>query len=206
MRRVIDIVIVRTKVKLSAAALLVVGAVGLAAGPALSQGTRALEIDVADCVDIESPAERFRCYESRVDAALSETSTSAREAAPVAEAPPEAQAERTPAAAATAELDIVPPSADVDDFGLRRSSKRAARRDRDQDREELFGVIASLRETVPNSYVITLENGQVWRQVRPSFYPLRPGQIVRIYSTNWGDSYRMSAEELNGFIQVQRVR
>src|SRR5690606_41379495 len=101
------------------------------------------------------------------------------------------------------------PSGDADEIGRRRAEDRGdgrARRRRDREREELFGVVASLRETVPNCYVISRENGQVWRQVRPSFYPLRPGQTVRIYSTNWGDSYRMSAEELNGFIQVERVR
>jgi len=218
MRRIIDIV--RAGANLARAALLAAAA-GAAAGPAYSQGARTLEIDVADCVGIESPAERFRCYESRVDAALGESSATAREDVPTVEPLPEAEvlqeAESTPAAVPSApaagvigEREIVPgPSADADDFGLRPAEDRGdrrARRRRDREREELFGVVASLRETVPNSYVITLENGQVWRQVRPSFYPLRPGQTVRIYSTNWGDSYRMSAEELNGFIQVERVR
>ena len=40
----------------------------------------------------------------------------------------------------------------------------------------------------------------------PQRYPLRVGARVRIYSTGWGEAYRLSAEEVNGFIQVERVR
>ena len=54
----------------------------LAAGLAVAQGDAALQVDVADCVEIESPAERFRCYESRVDSALREQSSSGEQAAP----------------------------------------------------------------------------------------------------------------------------
>ena len=66
--------------------------------------------------------------------------------------------------------------------------------------------MTDLRETVPNSYVITLENGQVWRQMRAKWYPLRLGQRVRVHSTGWGDAYRLTIEETGGFIQVERVR
>ncbi|HEX5418980.1 MAG TPA: hypothetical protein VFY39_03200, partial [Gammaproteobacteria bacterium] len=60
--------------------------------------------------------------------------------------------------------------------------------------------------TVPNSYLITLENGQVWRQTYPEVYHLQPGYKVRIYPSRWGNSYRMSSDKLHGFIQVERVR
>jgi hypothetical protein len=54
--------------------------------------------------------------------------------------------------------------------------------------------------------MITLDNGQVWRQMQPKRYPLQPGYDVRIYSSRWGNSYRLSSPILNGFIQVERVR
>lgn len=65
--------------------------------------------------------------------------------------------------------------------------------------------IAELRETVPNSYLITLDNGQVWRQTVPKAYPIQAGHPVRIYYSRWR-SYRLTNETLKGFIQVERVR
>ena len=61
-----------------------------------------------------------------------------------------------------------------------------------------------LRQTVPNAYVITLDNGQVWRQAHPMPYPLRTGLVVRLRETTFG--YRLSAPELHGQINVERVR
>ena len=65
--------------------------------------------------------------------------------------------------------------------------------------------IAELRETVPNAYLITLDNGQVWRQTVPKPYGLQAGHPVRIYYSRWR-SYRLTNETLKGFIQVERVR
>jgi hypothetical protein len=72
--------------------------------------------------------------------------------------------------------------------------------------DEIVSRVQSLRETVPNAYLITLENGQVWRQMRPQSYPLRPGQDVRIYGTRWGTASRLTADELKSYIQVERVQ
>ncbi|HEX6996245.1 MAG TPA: hypothetical protein VF339_19100 [Gammaproteobacteria bacterium] len=193
------------------AALVAAAIGGVFAGVAQAQSGRTLMIDVADCVEIESPSERFRCYESRVDAALGrDDGRAAHSVTQAAEDGADESARRfaaTPSGGVIAEHDLeAPPAAGASDFGFRRSDEDARERRRDRDREELFGTVASVQETVPNSYIVTLENGQVWRQVRPKFYPLRPGHRVRIYPTNWGDSYRMSAEELNGFIQVERIR
>ncbi len=71
---------------------------------------------------------------------------------------------------------------------------------------EIHATITALRERGPNSWLITLDNGQMWDQVRPQWYPLRPGQQVRLYPTNWGSSYRLSALERGGYIQVTQVR
>jgi hypothetical protein len=54
--------------------------------------------------------------------------------------------------------------------------------------------------------LITLDNGQVWRQKVPKWYPLQPGQQVTLYPTKWGGSFRLTAENLKSFIQVERVR
>ncbi len=69
---------------------------------------------------------------------------------------------------------------------------------------EIVATVTELRQTVPNAYVITLDNGQVWRQAHPMPYPLRPGLVVRLRETTFG--YRLSAPELHGQINVERVR
>jgi hypothetical protein len=70
---------------------------------------------------------------------------------------------------------------------------------------DIQATVAELRETVPNSYLITLDNGQVWRQTVPKYYPIQAGHPVRIYYSRWR-SYRLTNETLKGFIQVERVR
>ena len=70
----------------------------------------------------------------------------------------------------------------------------------------LIAKVVELRETVPNAYLITLDNGQVWRQTQPKYdYSLRPGSDVRIYSSRWR-SFRLTSPQLSGYIQVERVR
>jgi hypothetical protein len=71
--------------------------------------------------------------------------------------------------------------------------------------EEIEARVTDLRETVPNSYLITLDNGQVWRQTVPKMYALREGSPVRIYYSRWR-TYRLTNDQLKGFIQVERVR
>ncbi len=114
-------------------------------------------------------------------------------------------------AAAAAEAD----TEDLNWFERRRARRaaRAAEREAEERAEaaeaaanEIRATITALRERGPNSWLITLDNGQMWDQVRPQWYPLRPGQQVRLYPTNWGSSYRLSEVDRGGYIQVQRVR
>jgi hypothetical protein len=70
---------------------------------------------------------------------------------------------------------------------------------------DIQAKVTELRETVPNAYLITLDNGQVWRQTVPKYYPLQQGQAVRIYYSRWR-SYRLTTEPQNSFIQVERAR
>jgi hypothetical protein len=71
---------------------------------------------------------------------------------------------------------------------------------------EIVAIVTELHEAVPNAWLITLDNGQVWRQSSPQRFALKTGQRVTLRSTKWGVSYRLSADTLNGFIQVERVR
>lgn len=71
--------------------------------------------------------------------------------------------------------------------------------------KELIDRISTL-ETGPSGWIITLKNGQIWRQRFNKRYHLQNGQQVRIYPTIWGSDYRLSAEGNGSFIQVRRIR
>ena len=158
----------------------------------------------------KSPAERFECYERQVDAA--ETKSPAAPPAPApapdahAAAPgpaPTAAAPSAGAAAATA----APPTAASSPVAKPATpdAQNAGKSDKSSP-ADIVATITELHETLPNSFTITLDNGQVWRQSYPEQYFLRPGMQVTLRSSKWGASYRLSAEGLRGFIQVQRVK
>jgi hypothetical protein len=82
----------------------------------------------------------------------------------------------------------------------------APSRDAEAKPLEIVATVTELHETVPNAWLITLDNGQVWRQNPPQRFALKTGQRVTLRTSKWGVSYRLSADALNGFIQVERVR
>lgn len=71
---------------------------------------------------------------------------------------------------------------------------------------DVVAKVAELREIEPNAYLITLDNGEVWRQTVPYAYALRPGSDVRIYFVSRWGSFRLTNPQLRRFIQVERVR
>jgi len=167
--------------------------------PAQAQGSESVTVDLRECVDLKSPDERFACYERRVEAAREAQAPASddRDAAPEpaarnggAAAPPTPEAGAGTAAARNAS----DPEA-----------ARSAPADEAANGQEFTGRITKLQEREPNTYLITLDNGQVWLQARPQWYPLRPGLEVRIYPSRWGGSYRLAGTELDSFIQVKRV-
>jgi hypothetical protein len=89
--------------------------------------------------------------------------------------------------------------------GSQNSGSSGADGSREPEVQEIEARVTDLRETVPNAYLITLDNGQVWRQTVPKTYALREGSPVRIYYSRWR-AYRLTNDQLKGFIQVERVR
>lgn len=142
-------------------------------------------IDAARCLEIESPDERLACFEGEVGEARSNP-----RAAPAAAAP----------AAAPAPPPASPPPARTVDIG------NPSQRQSPDAQGEFVGSIAALSFRAPNKYLVTLDNGQIWEQQVAERYLLRVGQRVRVYPSRWGEAYRLEADDLNGFIQVTRVR
>jgi hypothetical protein len=70
---------------------------------------------------------------------------------------------------------------------------------------ELIDTVASLQQTGPSRWLITLTSGQQWQQMISKRYSLEVGDEVRIYPTRWGSSFRLSSERAGGYIQVERV-
>jgi hypothetical protein len=190
-----------------------------------------LTIEVSRCVNIKSAIERLTCYDELVDQAqqtrsdleaadLSERVSDSASDAPVTIIELESVADAAVADAAAAPTAVIPstpvkeqvpvtePPIDQtsrvteENFGLPAEKKQ----EDEKDLVELHSTISKLREYVPGRYLITLENGQVWRQMVAERYRLRVGHKIRIYPSRWGKSFRLSAEDLKGFIQVERVR
>jgi hypothetical protein len=184
--------ITRTKhaLQVAAGAALVAGAIQPAAGQ-----DRSLTVEVGRCVDLPTPEQRLACFEAQVEAARTAPAPAAQGGSAPATAPAAtAGAQAAPAAAPVATTTTV--TAPPDTFGRTRDV---------EDPPDIFAAVTAIRETVPNASLITLDNGQVWRQTQPEHYPLRPGQVVRIYYSRWR-SYRLTNEDLRGFIHVERVR
>ena len=192
-----------------ALAALTLGLGTLAGTTVLAQPEQRLMVDVGPCVNIQSTLERFECYESRVDAARNDgdsvaTTPAQRESSETVIPTPRAQQTQQSTQQPSQQAGTSSRNRSVIDessFGLPEPREQQ----REAKQQELRSTITALRETVPNSYLITLENNQVWRQMRPERYRIQVGHDVRIYPSPFGSSFRLSADELRGFIQVERV-
>jgi hypothetical protein len=179
-------------------------------------------IDVSRCVNIKSAIERLTCYDELADQA--QQTNSDLEAADLSEpesdsgsdAPVTIIEQESVAAAAVIQSTPVKEQVPVTEQTVNEAGRVTEenfgfppeKRDDGKDLVELHSTISKLKETRPGRYLITLENGQVWRQmVAEERYRLRVGHNVRIYPTRWAKkSFRLSAEVLKGSIQVERVR
>lgn len=187
----------RTKRELRIVGLLAVAASAGAALCAAAQGER-LTVEVGQCVDLPTPEQRLACFEAQVEAA--------RGNAPAERAAPEV-AERTSREPVAAPRPATPSAADEPEppaeFGFR---ERRRPEPEPEPIPELRARIADLRETLPNAFLITLDNGQVWRQTRPDPYvSLKVGYDVRINFSRFR-AYRLTSPDMPGYVQVERVR
>jgi hypothetical protein len=211
----------RTKRGLRIGGLVAVVASAWMAQSAAAQGER-LTVEVGDCVNLPTPEQRLACFEAQVEAARGASAgapaapapaaTSAAPAPAPSTAPAPAAASAAPAAAAATSTAAPPPTTTAVPAASSTAPAEFGFRERPEEAEgvpppaEVRAKVAELRETVPNAFLITLDNGQVWRQTRPDPYlSLRVGQDVRIYFSRWR-AYRLESPQVRGFLQVERVR
>jgi hypothetical protein len=155
---------------------------------AYSQASGDLSIEVSECVKLASDHERFACYERLAEAALEQQSSSTSASAEAAGAVSVVTGPTPTGPGAAAPVAAVSVTETL------------------SEQPDILSTIAALDEKRRNLYTITLENGQVWQQVGSKRYPLRTGFAVRIYPSQWGNSYRLTAVDSGGFIQVERLQ
>lgn len=171
-------------------------ALGTVTRLAAAQDSQSVTVDVNKCLALEKRDERLACFDAQVEAA--QRAAPAQGSAPAAAgAPPVAGAaaagSTAAAAASNAPAAAAPPPA-------RPSGKSSSAEELEPD---VVAKVVGLRETLPNKHVITLDNGQVWRQRQPMQYPLREGMEVHVKETRFG--YRLTAPQLRGQIAVEPV-
>lgn len=191
--------------------------------PSLLSAQTAVFADILPCMELTDDTARLACYDglgaeaasvrirrlTRSNQTASEPVTVPRSsspapdtvvvpAIPLATTPP-ATLPAEPAVAVEEEAGI---KNRVEDFGI----QDARIVENEDGEEELIDRIASLRQREPNKWLITLASGQVWYQANSKRFRLREGMEVRIYRAPFNGSYRLSATDINGFIQVTRVQ
>jgi hypothetical protein len=151
-------------------------------------------VDISACRVITDTLARFDCYES-----LAESGSLDKDPAPMQgnDMNPEnaIQADEVPVnlgSRVDARIQTGPDPNSTEESGAVR-------------KEEWQEQIADLKEVGPNLWLVTLANGQKWRQLVSKPYRIKVGDEVRIYSTIWGSSYRLSSPRLGSYIQVRKA-
>ena len=182
-----------------------------AAGAASPPAT--LPASVAACLRVTDAGQRLACYDQSV-AALLPATTVAPPAAPVAaatpaiKAPPAAPAPPPVAAskAASAVAAAAPVAAPAPTFGQEQLSSKQ-RPPADPADQTLHAKVTALRAPVPDTYRITLDNGQVWQQQESRFgFSLTAGDSVTLGKGAMG-SYRLwrDADGPKAWVRVTRI-
>ena len=178
-------------------------------------------IDARQCQRLESPADRLECYERQVNAASAQEprgragiACAAGRCADRSRCPLGGSAARSGrssgngSARSVGRCDALQHRSCCD---VGAGEAELGREERSGDGkptnlQDIVGKVTALSKTVPNAWLITLDNGQVWRQTYPEVYPLKPGQRVTLRPSGWGVTFRLTGDGMHGYIQVEKVR
>lgn len=162
------------------------------------------------CRSITERSARFDCYDAvEVGATTAPTAPVTPATAEAAATPATTVSSATPAVpAGTAAAPAVAaaPAAGAEPALARFGLSSRLEQNADTGAVELVDRVAELKLVQHNQWQLTLESGQVWRQMLSRQFNLKAGQDVRIRQIGDGPNYRLSSPQLSGFIQVQRVR
>lgn len=164
-------------------------------------------VDISRCVDLAGSADRLACYDAaaaKARGAASAKSGGGASGSVAAKTEQASPTEKTPSAKSFGKP-VAPARTGDDDAAT--FGKTPAKVVKGADgQQELHATVAALKAAPQGgAWIITLSNGQVWRQTVPEPFNLKQGYAVRIYPSRWGTSYRLSTEQIHGFIQVERI-
>jgi hypothetical protein len=165
------------------ALVLTLGAANLAQVQASSP--EPLAVQIKRCSSLTEANARLACYDALAGtvtgsvpsaAAAGSAATPARAAAPADSEPSPGTSSNAPAAGVAASAIQAAPN--VADFGVRNGPLQAKL---DPVKEKrMLAVVSTVSNRSRGELVVRLDNGQVWTQIEPRDYPLKPGDQVEI--------------------------
>ncbi len=179
--------------------ILLLAALGLSAMPAGAQDNSAA---MAHCAAISDSNARLSCYDGIAVAPQHAT-------APAPAAPPVQAAAPAPQVQVTTPPPASSMAAKTAEFGA--ETMRSSQPDRETSNEfhELRATITQVEFSKTNRFIVTLDNGQVWRQIEGDLSKARfhkSGDAVTISRGVFG-SYNLSLDEHDvGLFKVHRIR
>jgi hypothetical protein len=170
--------------------------------PAQASSSNPLAAQLKRCASLVDAGARLACYDTLAGVAAPSAATA--QAAPSPSAGGSAGAIPSSGAAAAPVAATNPSAApSVADFGVRNGPLQA---ERDPVREKtMLAVVSAVSFRGRGELVVRLDNGQVWRQIQPSDYPLKPGDHVEIDVAALG-SYRLWTPSTRRATKVTRIQ
>lgn len=164
-------------------------------------------INAGQCMAISDAAERIECYDSLATQASDVMPAQAPvviKAVEVQQEPVLSEVSKIDSTAETANLRSSQNEDVPENFGFQNKKGKVVEKPAEP---ELLGVIVALEKLPTSNWRFTLDNGQVWRQMQGERFNLKKGFHVRIFKSQWGGSYRVTAEEANNSsVQVMRLK
>ena len=151
------------------------------------------------CAQQKDSLQRLVCYDRIFQAAEAKPSVAAAAPAPAkAASAAAAPAAAAPVVAASATAAAAPA---MGDETLKKPQKEKAA----SEPKRLEAKVTSARQTRPELFRLSLDNGQVWQQQDvSSLFHVEVGDTVRIEKGSMG-SYRMARADGSGWVRVTRV-
>jgi hypothetical protein len=182
-----------------------------AAGVAPVQGSTPdpLPAQLKHCATLTVASARLACYDALAGSSASNqvtpptpaTSSSAAKAGTATSA----GAAKSAGSAATAGTAAsgAPPAPSDTEFGVH-NGPLEAKRITPQREKRLLAVVSAVSNRPRGELVVTLDNGQVWVQIEPANYPLKPGDHVEIDVASLG-SYVLWSPSNRRATKVTRI-
>jgi hypothetical protein len=176
--------------------------IAAAQAPAQASSSNPLAAQLKRCASLADASVRLACYDTLAGIATPSAATAQAAPGPSSAGSsgtiPSSAAAAAPAAAASPST-----APNIADFVVRNGPLQA---ERDPVREkQMLAVVSAVSYRGRGELVVTLDNGQVWRQIQAADYPLKPGDHVEIDVAALG-SYRLWTPSTRRATKVTRIQ